>query len=66
MASRTSPPALLTPREAAARVGVGTRTLATWAADGTLPRRSVLVLPSGHRRYVAGAIDALAAKRRRA
>jgi predicted site-specific integrase-resolvase len=47
-------------------LGVSTRTLANWVATGQIQRSACVVLPSGHRRYVAAKIDALALRRERA
>ena len=49
----------LLPGEAAALLGVSTTTLAAWADAG---RIDCLRLPSGHRRYLAESVHALAAK----
>lgn len=49
---------LVKPAEAAAILGVGTNTLASWASLGKI--RCVL-LPSGHRRYYAEEIHSLRA-----
>jgi excisionase family DNA binding protein len=46
---------LLTPAEAAARLGVTTKTLRRWALTGKLAAEQ---LPSGQLRYRAHAIDA--------
>lgn len=51
-------PALLRPRDAARRLNVDTETLRKWADKGAV---GSITLPSGHRRYVAADIDALAA-----
>lgn len=55
---KPAPPALLTPGEAAARLSVSTRTLSRWADEGYI---SVVVLPSGHRRFRPEDIAALSA-----
>jgi excisionase family DNA binding protein len=48
---------LLTPREAAALLGVRTTTLARWARDGLL--KPAVRTPGGHRRYRRGEVVAL-------
>jgi len=52
--------ALLTPAQAAARLGVTPRTLARWADAGRLVG---VRTPGGHRRYPAAAVRDLAASR---
>ena len=47
---------LVKPAEAASILGVGTNTLASWAALGKI---QCLLLPSGHRRYYQDEILAL-------
>lgn len=47
---------MLMPSQAAALLGVSTDTLKRWASAG---RISVVRLPSGHRRFRRGDIDAL-------
>jgi excisionase family DNA binding protein len=49
---------LLTPREAAALLGVRTTTLARWAREGRL---TPLRTPGGHRRYPRSAVMAVRA-----
>jgi excisionase family DNA binding protein len=48
---------LLTPREAAALLGVRTTTLARWARDGLI--KPAVHTPGGHRRYRRGEVLAL-------
>lgn len=48
---------LLTPREAAALLGVRTTTLARWARDGLL--KPAVHTPGGHRRYRRGEVLAV-------
>lgn len=48
---------LLTPREAAALLGVRTSTLAHWARDGLI--KPAVHTPGGHRRYRRGEVLAL-------
>lgn len=48
---------LLTPRDAAQILAVGTRTLSKWADQGKL--RCVRVGTNGHRRYPADAVRAI-------
>lgn len=51
----------LMPRDAAAALGVTTTTLAAWAAIGAV---EAIRLPSGHRRYVASSVRAMAERLR--
>jgi excisionase family DNA binding protein len=51
---------LLSPAEAAGRLGVVTRTLANWDRAGKITARR---LPGGHRRYPESEVTALAAVR---
>lgn len=52
-------PALLTPREAAALIGITPATLALWMREGkNLPADACVFLPGGHRRYRQDAIHA--------
>ncbi|GAA4514088.1 hypothetical protein GCM10023191_082130 [Actinoallomurus oryzae] len=48
---------LLTPREAAALLGVRTTTIARWARDGLL--KAAVHTPGGHRRYRRGEVLAM-------
>ncbi|MGI5233644.1 helix-turn-helix domain-containing protein [Actinoallomurus sp. CA-142502] len=48
---------LLTPREAAALLGVRTTTIARWARDGII--KPAVHTPGGHRRYRRGEVLAL-------
>ncbi|MGI5224487.1 MerR family DNA-binding transcriptional regulator [Actinoallomurus sp. CA-142502] len=48
---------LLTPREAAALLGVRTTTVARWARDGLI--KPAVRTPGGHRRYRRGEVVAL-------
>lgn len=50
---------LLTPREAAALLGVRTTTIARWARDGLL--KPAVHTPGGHRRYRRGEVLAVRA-----
>jgi excisionase family DNA binding protein len=50
------PRILLLPAEAAERLGVSTRTLTRWADEGLIP---VVVLPTGHRRYLTSDVTAV-------
>jgi excisionase family DNA binding protein len=50
---------LLTPREAAALLGVRTTTIARWARDGLI--KPAVHTPGGHRRYRRGEVMALRA-----
>ena len=57
---KAQPPArLLTPREAAGRLGVNPDTLAKWADEKRLPKGTVKRLPGpgGHRRYSEEGIE---------
>lgn len=47
---------LLTPGQAAARLGVSPKTLGRWAKAGTL---TMARTPGGHRRYPSDAVEAL-------
>ena len=47
---------LLTPAEAATRLGVSSRTLSRWAKDGLIDS---VRLPTGHLRIPAGAVEAI-------
>ena len=49
-------PVMLTPEQAARRLGVSSRSLARWSREGLI---KTVVLPSGHRRYRVEDIDAL-------
>lgn len=52
-------PVLLTPREAAALIGITPATLALWMREGRhLPSDACVFLPGGHRRYRQDAIHA--------
>lgn len=55
--SAEAPTALLKPAEAMARLNVSRQTLARYAEGGHL---TVVVLPSGHRRYPECDVDRLA------
>ncbi|WP_349497836.1 helix-turn-helix domain-containing protein [Actinoallomurus iriomotensis] len=61
MSKDMEPPAdfddLLTPREAAALLGVRTTTVARWARDGVI--KPAVHTPGGHRRYRRGEVLAL-------
>ncbi|MFC7766596.1 helix-turn-helix domain-containing protein [Leucobacter soli] len=46
----------IAPREAAALLGISTRTVARWADTGKL---HPVTLPSGHRRYRRAEVEAL-------
>ena len=47
---------MLSPQDAARRLGVDVRTLARWAQERRIP---FVLLPTGHRRYRVQDIDAL-------
>ena len=51
------PEALLSPRDAAALIGIRADTLSRWAREGVLP--SQLTRPGGHRRFKRRDVEAL-------
>lgn len=53
-------PELLSPTEAAQRIGVNARTLKRWAADGKVRH---IRLPSGHFRFPVDVVDEVLAER---
>lgn len=58
MAKSKEAPVLLTPREAARRIGIAVETLTLWVKEErNLPKSACVVLPSGHRRYREDAIE---------
>jgi DNA-binding transcriptional MerR regulator len=54
---KSQAPETMMPGEAAALLGVTTTTLAAWADLGKV---AFIRLPSGHRRYIAASVRALA------
>jgi excisionase family DNA binding protein len=57
MTGDQEPPRLLRPAQAAEALNIDVKTLARWATQG---RIHSIRLPSGHRRYYADVIDAIA------